>query len=315
MTAVDIELKFSASRASKYHNCHASANLPAAIPGFVVKPKERKAATSGTAQHEFFSRALLNGNHREIADMLMKLAAVRDTGKARFKLIANERDYLVWWFMLEKRGPVIEHEHVRELLYWTSLPDGSGQEQVGPKPIELRFIATALVYIADILQDGGGELITEESRKATWLLTSPGTTVDVIIKQGKKMHVLDLKMGTIVVEVVENEQLLYYGKTFVYDEVEELELHIMQQKNLASWHITREYLESWAEQVQQSEDEILAGDLSFKVGKHCDFCPANPRSFGERGWPSCPVLAELLYGEKDAVAEEASMIDEEDEEL
>jgi len=293
-----MNLRFSASQASKYHNCHASANLEEAIPGWSFKKKERaQARDAGTAQHEVFENLLLHSVDRLAAAYLLReLADVR--GKARTKLIKDQREFLIWWFMKEQSAPPIEHEYLRKLIIDLPAKDGEGMVEFSTPPISIRFLADAVEYVHSLLQDPDAELLTEETVSADWLVTKPNTTVDVLVRVGSKLYVIDLKTGTTPVDAVENEQLLYYAACFWKGEAE-ITLVIIQPKNLSEWNITYDQLARWMGEVQASEAAILAGDVTFTPGNHCTFCPANPQGRGDKGWPFCPVRIELLYGPQD----------------
>lgn len=304
-----LELRFSASYASRYHNCHGSANLDEAIPGFEFRPKERaKARDEGTAMHTVFENMLVKSTSiLEAAYLMRELQEVR--GQERVRLLKNERDYLVWWFMKEHRGPVME---VKELLPLILQKENSKKElydySVSPK--SMRFLADAAEYVALTMGDDG-KLYTEKTSKVDWLESRPLTTTDVLIRRPGILDVMDLKTGTTPVATVENEQLLYYARTELRDE-EEINLHILQDGNMQGpWTITREHLLSWAEGLKESERAILAGDLTLKPGSHCTFCPANPQGRGDKGYPFCPVRVELVWGSSDAIASDDTIIDDE----
>ena len=54
------ELRFSASYASRYHNCHGSANLKEAIPGFEFPERDDNTGMrdQGSKLHEIFQAAI-----------------------------------------------------------------------------------------------------------------------------------------------------------------------------------------------------------------------------------------------------------------
>ena len=305
-------LRFSASAASKYHNCHASANLEEAIPGFEHRKKPRaKSRDQGTALHKVMELALTQTlSLREVAAMLRELSAV--FGKKRTLLLESEKDYIIWWFMLHNEMAPIEHKVVAPLLFdIMTKPDEDGNtemETISTPPKIIRFLASAMDVLAEIM-DNGGVLVTEQKREARWMETKPSTTVDILIRQGKTLYVIDLKAGVIPIEAIENEQLMYYAKTFVDDETE-LVLMILQDGNFSTWSISRDHLDNWATAVQASEQAILAGDLSFNPGSHCGFCPANPRSKGDNGYPFCPIQIEILYGDADNVQSDLDILED-----
>jgi hypothetical protein len=44
-----------------------------------------------------------------------------------------------------------------------------------------------------------------------------------------------------------------------------------------------------------AQDSLLAGQLVFSPGDHCQFCPANPHSRAAKGTPMCPAMMQVLY--------------------
>lgn len=312
-TAVD--LRFSASYAARYHGCHASANLEDAIPGFEFRKKEwAKARSGGSALHLVLDAVLTQSTSIPDAVLMLRyLGDVHNRGKAkpRYTLLTSEKDYLIWWFMKEYREPAIEHEHLLPLAVTKDESGNDVEHMASPK--QIRFLADAAEYVFLIMQQAESRLYTEYERKATWLESSPTTTVDIMIRQPGVLHIMDYKSGTTPVEVMENAQLLYYALTNLKDE-ERIILHILQEGNIVSWEITREYLLKWGEALKQSEKDILAGDLTFNMGNHCGFCPANPQSRGDKGYPFCPVRLELLYGvPTDEATDSAVIMDMEEE--
>jgi hypothetical protein len=79
---------------------------------------------------------------------------------------------------------------------------------------EMKGFASVLDYIADLRSTRRFKVLIEESITATWLPSQPKTTVDLVLYTQDEIHVLDYKNGKIPVEVVGNEQLLYYALCF-----------------------------------------------------------------------------------------------------
>jgi len=307
-------LRFSASYASRYHNCHGSANLAVAIPGFTFEKKEKaKARDYGSSLHGVLEYVLLESRDRlrDAAILFREIADVR--GEARRQLLNSERKYITWWFLKHNSVPPVEFARLEGLSFTEETKDGG--TRLNSTPLLIRFLGDVLDKIQDILdRDPNSELIVERSRIARWLKTKPRTTADIVIRQGNLLVIIDLKMGSILVEAMGNEQLLYYAATYRESE-EEIELYIFQAKgNFDPWIITDKFLESWMKKLQDSETAILAGDVSLTAGKHCTFCPANPQSRGDRGTPSCPVMVEVLFGERDLVRLDASIMEGLDDE-
>lgn len=323
------DFRFSGSYASRYMNCHGSAVLEEALPGFKAKPANNllttpagkvKSHVLGTAVHTIFEGILENvENILEAAVLLDELAAKR--GNARTELITDEKAYITWWFLANNALPPIEFNLITRLFvvveeqkYWDDLED---IEVVIPKTTEsippklIRFMADALRFIYTLI-DGkeGGRVYLEKTVKADWTATKPGTTADIVITDGKTLDIVDLKIGTIAVAAFENDQLLYYGKTYRTTETA-LNVHILQAEHpggVDTWEVTDEYLDGWTEKALEAEQAILNGSRNLLPGKHCLFCPANPYSKGEKGSPVCPAQMEALFGPADL-----SIITEEDD--
>ena len=310
------DFRFSGSYVSRYHHCHGSAVLSEAIPGFELKDAPvRRATDKGSRLHHLFEGALLAEDPLEIARMLDVLQTVR--GAKRTALLLDETAYITWWFLTEKNftAPPLPFELV-SLLYsvgeptmvqnsetdeWEEVPGRVNEAS----PKEIRLLSEGIRYVWD-LQDNmeGAIILTEATKTAEWTATKPRTTADVVLTDGKVLHVIDLKMGTIPVEAFENEQLMYYGKTYMTTE-ETVHLHIIQQPKLVSesgirtWEPTQAELNEWVKSVLDAEQAILNGDRSLNPGKHCQFCPANPYSKGQLGTVMCPAQIELLFGAED----------------
>jgi len=311
-----VELRFSASYAARYHGCHASANLEEAIPGFEFRKKEwAQARSGGTALHLVLDAVLTKSTDILAAvTMLRALAEVSNRGNAkpRYTLLTDQREYLIWWFLKDHTGPVLEHEHLLPLAITKDESGNDVEHMASPK--QIRFLADAAEYVYLVMQEGASnDLSTERSAQATWLESKPWTTVDIMVRQPNVLHIMDYKSGTTPVEAIENVQLLYYAACFLQDE-EFIELHILQDGNIVKWTITREYLLTWMKELKKSEAAILGGDLTFTLGNHCGFCPANPQSRGDKGYPFCPPRVELLYGQSPEADQDAAMLAYEDEE-
>lgn len=91
--------RFSASSASKHLNCHASANLEVAIPGFVrplVDPTANNAANRGTAMHDLFGQLmhLPPGDVENFSAALTYVAGVRR--RRRFTTLIEQEVQAEW---------------------------------------------------------------------------------------------------------------------------------------------------------------------------------------------------------------------------
>jgi len=165
---------------------------------------------------------------------------------------------------------------------------------------DMRQMARAIDYVTALRETRRFSVLVEHSVKALWLMSAPDTTVDLVFYTADEIHVLDLKTGKVPVEVVGNEQLLYYGVSFagLAPKAKGVTLHIVQPwaDNMESWFVVTIELKQFMADAQAAEAAILGGDLTFGPSHHCMFCPANPHSrSAEKGSPSCPAMLRLLY--------------------
>lgn len=225
--------RLSASVAARHMSCHASADLPVAIPNYVAPVEDRTAATAanaGTAKHE----------------------------------------------MLE---PIMEL---------------SGTEILG--------MAKYLTYVGELRLTRRFNVLVEKPMQAMWLATQPETKADLVLYTQDEMHILDGKWGKIPVEVVENEQLLYYAATYgaLAPKAKGVTLHVLQPAigEFNSWFADTNRIGQFMAEVQAAESAIQRGDTTFGPSDHCMFCPANPHGRGLKGRPFCPVMMDLLYPDR-----------------
>lgn len=307
-------IKFSASYASRYHNCHGSANLEQAIEGFQHPERnERGMKGEGTICHKIFQEVLEQCEDIvEAATLLTELAGLYYT--TRRPLIDDKMKYITWWFLTYKTKPPVPWEIINK-FHWTTVAESNGIETFNSvPPRRMVFLAEALRYTFDII-DGmeGAVILTEKKVTAEWLTTRPKTTADVVIYDSKSLHVLDLKMGDIEVSPMGNEQLMYYAVTYMKDlklDPEDINVHIVQRNNMDYYPLTKAGLDKWIVSMQESEAAILDGDLTLSPGNHCTFCPANPHGRGDRGTKSCPAMLQILYGDRDAAEADNEVIGE-----
>lgn len=90
---------FSASRAARMMQCHASANLELAIPGWeppVVDPDKENAANHGTHIHELFAKAmeLKAKDLKKFSEATMYIAELRS--RRRFQVLIEESVDVDW---------------------------------------------------------------------------------------------------------------------------------------------------------------------------------------------------------------------------
>ena len=163
--------------------------------------------------------------------------------------------------------------------------------------------ARILRYIADLRATRRFKVLVEQKLTATWLKTQPGTTVDYCLYTQDEIHVIDYKWGKIPVEVVGNEQLLYYAACLapLAPRAKGVTLHILQPyaDNFESWFADTNVLAQFISDAQAAEDRIQRGVVTFgPTDHHCTFCPANPHGRGSKGRPFCPAQMQMLYPDK-----------------
>lgn len=108
------------------------------------------------------------------------------------------------------------------------------------------------------------------------------------IRANRQLHVVDLKFGVgVVVDVVENEQLLYYALGVVLSldlaeyPVDEIEITVVQPRAvhsdgvIRSWTITYEQLIEFAADLMDAARKTQEPNAPLVAGSHCRFCPAS----------------------------------------
>lgn len=164
---------------------------------------------------------------------------------------------------------------------------------------DIRAFADSLQYVADIRSTRKFKVLIEQQVKATWLVTEPSTTADLVIYTQDEIHVFDLKWGKILVDVIDNHQLLYYGVSYanLAPKAKGVNLHILQPRARGNshWFADATTLARFMDEAKKAEARLIAGDLTFGPSDHCTFCPANPHSRGEKGNKMCPAMTQLLY--------------------
>ena len=321
-TRIDIPFKLSASYVSRYSNCHGSANLALAIPGFEHPERNDNGMKGeGTRLHRIFEECLSDpSNLLEKSTLLKDIAAL--WGPKRVEFLKDEKKFIISWFMRFKTAPPIECPVLYDnLVQYVNVKDTDGNDTdtlvaKSVPPRRILFLAEALEYVHDLMQsmdEDTLELVSEATRTVDWLTTRPRTTVDLIVKDKERIHVIDLKMGDIEVSPINNEQLMYYAVTFGALDYDRVFLHIIQRNHTDWWEPPKKVLQTWMKTVQESEAAILAQDLTLSPGEHCKFCPANPHGRGDYGNKSCPAMLSLLYGEHNKVQADKDVLEYEDE--
>lgn len=166
-------------------------------------------------------------------------------------------------------------------------------------PKEMAGFGLAVQYIAELRARRRFTTLIEQTETSDWLNQPEPTTADLVLYTQDEIHVLDFKWGRIPVEVVENEQLLYYAATYAHHapKATEVTLHIVQPNAgiFEAWTVDTVTLADFMRQAIAAQDGLLAGNLAFLPGDHCTFCPANPHTRGAKGSPLCPAMMHLLY--------------------
>ncbi len=166
-------------------------------------------------------------------------------------------------------------------------------------PSDMLNMAKALEYVAQLRMRRRFKVLTELSVEATWLMTKPKTTLDVVLYVQDEIHVIDWKTGKIPVPVVDNEQLLFYAVCVaaLAPKAKGVHLHIVQPwaDNTEEWYVDATRLNQFKLEAQAAEAAIQGGDLTLTPSDHCKFCPANPHSRGPKGSPLCPTMMHMLY--------------------
>lgn len=167
---------------------------------------------------------------------------------------------------------------------------------------EIAQFAKTLNYIADLRATRRFKVLIEQEFTATWLTSQPTTKPDLVLFVQDEIHVIDYKWGKIPVEVVGNEQAMYYALCAapLAPKAKGVTLHILQPPvdSYESWFVDTTMLTQFMADVQAAESKILAGNTSFGPSDHCKFCPANPHGRGDKGRPFCPAMMNLLYPDR-----------------
>lgn len=167
---------------------------------------------------------------------------------------------------------------------------------------DMQQLIRAMIYIAELRKTRRFKVLVEQSVKATWLHSQPDTQVDLVLYTQDEIHVIDLKTGKILVEVIDNAQLLYYAACFAHlaPKAKGVTLHVAQPwaDNMESWYVDTNTLRQFIADAQAAEARVLAGDLTFGPSDHCKFCAAYPHSRGAKGTPMCPATMQILYPSK-----------------
>lgn len=166
-------------------------------------------------------------------------------------------------------------------------------------PKEMEGIARAMFYVAELRQKRRFTQLLEASGTGWWLKSEPKTRADVVLYVADEIHVVDYKFGKIPVDVLDNDQLKYYGLAFapLAPKAKGVTVHIVQPfaNNLNSVWLSAQELETFRLASIAAEVAIDAGDVTFGPSENCKFCPANPHGRGVKGKPYCPAMMKMLY--------------------
>jgi hypothetical protein len=178
-------------------------------------------------------------------------------------------------------------------------------------PKEMAGFAKAIEYIAEVRGRRRFTQLIELTATSDWLPKPEPTTADLVLYTQDEIHVLDFKWGRIPVEVVGNQQLLYYAATYAKyaPKATQVTVHIVQPNAdiFEEWSVDTLTLVDFMREAGDAQAALLAGNLDFMPGNHCTFCPANPHGRGAKGSPLCPAMMQLLYP---APFDEAALLEE-----
>lgn len=165
--------------------------------------------------------------------------------------------------------------------------------------VEVLQFAKLLQYVADLRATRRFTALVEQGVTATWLVTQPGTTADLVLYTQDEIHILDWKWGRIPVEVVDNAQLLFYAACYanLAPRAKGVTLHVLQPviDNYESWFADTTVIAQFMSDALKAEAAIAVGDVTFGPSDSCTFCPANPHGRGDKGKPLCPAMMSMLY--------------------
>lgn len=205
-----------------------------------------------------------------------------------------------WTPPVEVRGGAAQvgtdvHKVIQDLL---------GIEHVTPSKTtkfsakDMLAVAEILQYISELWSTRRFTVMSEVRMQATWLVSQPWTTPDLVLYVQDEIHVLDTKWGKIPVSVHNNDQLKFYAvcMALLAPKAKGVHVHILQPRadNMESVFITASELKQFMDDAIAAEAAIAAGDVTFGPSHHCTFCPANPHGRGAKGSPSCPAMMEVL---------------------
>lgn len=164
---------------------------------------------------------------------------------------------------------------------------------------DMRHIADAMDYVATLRAQRRFKVLTEYTTTAEWLPSKPQTTVDLVLYTQDEIHVVDYKTGKIPVQPELNAQLQFYALCVsdLAPKAKGVTVHIVQPwaDIMDSWFADTNQLALFMDEAQRQEAKVTSQTVEFGPGDHCTFCPANPHTRGDKGYPLCPAMMQLLY--------------------
>ena len=187
---------------------------------------------------------------------------------------------------------------------------------------DMKRLIKALEFFSDLRAQGNYKMLIEEKVDCDWLKPGVKTTADLVLYKQGELHILDWKMGTVVVDHNDNSQGKFYGVSYS---------HLAPKAKGVFFHIVQPFAKTWdpddctayftAAELDQFKDDAIAAQveidskqLTMSVGDHCMFCPAYPHSRGTKGDTMCPEAMRVLYPERQALRDSLVNSDEEEEE-
>jgi hypothetical protein len=293
--------RFSASSAAQLMACPGSANLELALPGYVDPIRDEMAGAKGVGTNVHSALEINATQNVEFLLALQKLVEIYAElhWTVRRPIVEDNASCEEWvvavWY-LNQLGPLVP-QTFDAIVEWFML----FIREAAFTPSMLRFIAEAMKYVRELREETNLDIDAvygELQMQAGFLESKPGTTADIVIDSGDTLDVLDYKSGKIPVEVIDNDQLLFYAASayiHLNSKAEYIRMHIVQPNNLVEWTISYVELGRWIMKAQEADAKITAKDLTLVPNDHCTYCPANPHTRGDKAKKLCPVMMEFLY--------------------
>lgn len=164
----------------------------------------------------------------------------------------------------------------------------------------------AMNALNDIDPKGDLEFVTEAQVDFGDFLPGVYGSCDLIGRVHNRAVILDWKFGDgVIVEAEENYQLLFYAAAamrtdkakWVFENVTEVELIIVQPPYLKTWTTTLERVREFEQDLYRAVKQSFEPDAPMNAGDHCRWCAAKP---------VCPLLTGQI---ERAVATQVKSID------